>query len=139
MKMKIVACAVALVAAAPAFASNQQEMQCLAETIYHEARGESFDGQLAVAETVMNRVRAPGFPRTICGVVGQKGQFAPRKRISERAAFAKAVHVAQLAVEGKTGGVSGGATYFHTTKLSPSWSRGFTRTKKIGNHIFYRE
>lgn len=139
MKLKIVACAFALAVATPVLASGPQEVRCLAETVYHEARGESLDGQLAVAETVMNRVRAPSFPRTICGVVTQKGQFAPQKRIVEKAAFERALHVAQLAVDGRTGGVSGGATYFHTTKVSPSWSHRFTRTKKIGNHIFYRE
>lgn len=123
---------------APALASSAAELQCLAETVYHEARGEPYEGQLAVAETIMNRVHAKEFPTTICGVTRQPQQFAPRRKVGNKAAYDVAVRVARLAVAGQTGGAVKGATYFHTPAVSPSWSRKFTRTGRIGNHIFYK-
>ena len=95
MKLKLIAVALAIASATPALANGQQEIRCLAETVYHEARGESIDGQMAVAETVINRVRSGDFPRTICGVVRQPGQFAPKKKIAERAAYDRAVRMEQ--------------------------------------------
>lgn len=137
--MKSILLAVALAASAlPAHANRVAERKCLADTVYHEARGETHSGQLAVAETIMNRVRSSAFPKTICGVTRQKGQFAPNGRISERKAYAAARKVAEMAIQGRTGNIAGGATYFHTPAVSPGWARSFTRTGRIGNHIFYR-
>lgn len=119
-------------------AATSSQHRCLAEMIYFEARGESMQGQMAVAETILNRVKSPRFPKTVCAVTTQRGQFAPRTRISEPKAFQRAQQVASLALEGKTGNVANGATYFHTPAVSPSWSRQFTRVARIGNHIFYK-
>ena len=118
-----------------AFASSQK---CLADVVYAEARGESRTGQIAVAEVVMNRVGKHGFPGTVCGVTRQKGQFSPRARVSEGGAYQTAMNVAREVLQGSAPKVTNGATYFHTPAVSPSWSKRFTRTKKIGSHIFYR-
>lgn len=132
-----IALGLTLAATSPLMAS-QSDKRCLAEVIYHEARGESETGQMAVAEVVMNRTESPHFPKTVCGVVNQRGQFAPKKRISEQGAYRDAVRIANAVYEGKAPEVTQGATYFHTPAVRPSWSRRFTRTKQIGSHIFYR-
>lgn len=123
------------------------EFQCLAETLYFEARGESAKGQAAVAEVILNRVDSGRFPNTICGVVKQGNtgacQFSYNcgdnsRQISDRAAFARVQTVARRALEGAPRDLTDGATYFHTPAVRPDWSRRFVRTVQIDNHIFYR-
>ena len=134
--LRILLAAGALCAATPVFASSADK-KCLADVIYAEARGESRAGQVAVAEVVMNRVESPHFPKTVCSVVRQKGQFAPKARVSERAAYETAKAIANEVYEGRTHDATRGATYFHTPAVKPDWSHRFTRTAKIGSHIFY--
>lgn len=129
--------AFATLAGVPASASTT-DMKCLADIIYAEARGEGTAGQIAVGEVVMNRVESPHFPKTVCGVVTQRGQFAPRARVSEHATYEKVKAVAADVYAGKTRDATMGATYFHTPAVSPSWSRKFRRTTRIGSHIFYK-
>ena len=125
------------------------ELQCLAEAIYFESRGEPLEGQIAVAEVVLNRVDDRQFPKTVCGVTNQgvgsgRGcQFSyacdgnsdvmksavPRERAEK---------LAGLMLAGRARTVTDGATYFHTRSVRPSWSRKFARTAAIGHHIFYR-
>lgn len=127
---------------APAAEASQQKSsaarQCLADVVYAEARGETRQGQLAVAEVVMNRVGKSGFSGSVCGVVRQKGQFAPRVRVSENGAYKKALAVADDVLSGRAPKVTNGAMYFHTPAVKPSWSKRFKRTNRIGSHIFYR-
>lgn len=134
--------------ATPAAASSASELKCLADTLYFEARGEPVDGQKAVAEVILNRRDSGKFPSTICGVVKQgsnKGcQFSyncggKSRAIREKAAYARIHKIAQAALAGAPRDLTNGATYFHTTGVRPSWSRKFTRTTKIGRHIFYSE
>ena len=125
------------------------ELDCLAEAVYYEARSESAQGQMAVAEVVMNRVRSPHFPKTICGVVFQ-GQYrdtgcqftftcdgskrrAPRGEAWDRAR-AVALHVAM----GFNKPITNKATHYHTDYVDPYWSAGLVETAEIGTHIFYR-
>lgn len=130
--------------------ASQQEA-CLATAIYHEARGETLKGQFAVAEVILNRVASRKFPDTICGVVFQgvrEGRYGgcqfsfacDRKSDSlrNRAAADLARRIAQVMADGGHRGLTGGALYFHTTAVSPSWSRRFTQTTQIGAHLFYR-
>ncbi|MFB2531067.1 cell wall hydrolase [Paracoccus sp. p4-l81] len=133
-------------AAMQAGPGSEAELQCLAETLYFEARGESRRGQAAVAEVILNRVDSGRFPNTICGVVkqGRAGacQFSyncgsPRP-IRDMAAFARVQRVARDALAGGARELTGGATYFHTPAVSPPWSKRFVRTVRIDNHIFYR-
>lgn len=120
---------------------TSDSLQCLTEALYHEARGESVNGQRAVAEVILNRVDHPAFPRSVCGVVNQSGQFSYKGKVGkmrERAALYRAQKIAAEALAGAPRKLTGGATYFHTTHVKPSWAKRFTRTTKIGSHIFYR-
>ena len=119
---------------------SQRDLQCLAEALYFEARGEGAQGQRAVAEVILNRVDHPRFPKTVCGVVNQRGQFTYNKnaRIREKGTFARVQKVAHAALSGAPRTLTDGATYFHTGGVKPSWSRRFERTTRIGSHIFYR-
>lgn len=127
------------------------EMTCLAEAVYYEARGESRDGQRAVAEVVAKRAKTRGFPKSICGVVYQDAHRAGSCQFSfacdgishgrrDPAAWKRAVQVAEyeMAGAGRLENLTGSATYFHAQRVKPSWSKRFVRTVQIGNHIFYR-
>jgi hypothetical protein len=122
--------------------------QCLAEAVYFEARGESIEGQLAVAQVIMNRVADRRFPNSICGVVqqrtGRSCQFSyvcdsrsdePRERRSWGIARAIAMIAAQDAWQDLTQG----ATHFHATRVNPAWNDIYVRTKAVGSHVFYRK
>ena len=128
---------------------QKSEIDCLAEAVYYEARSEDATGQMAVAEVVMNRVKNPHFPKTVCGVVFQ-GQYrntgcqftftcdgsrrqAPRGQSWDRAR-AVALHVAM----GLNKPVTNKATHYHTDYVNPYWSAGLVETAEIGTHIFYR-
>lgn len=123
---------------------GQEALQCLAEAIYFEARGEGTKGMRAVAEVILNRVDNHRFPNSVCGVVYQKGQFS-YLRMSKRGIHNKAVYgrIQQIAFEAMSGAaprsLTDGATYFHTTSVRPDWSHRFTRTTRIGAHVFYRQ
>ncbi|WP_134678995.1 cell wall hydrolase [Paracoccus ravus] len=118
---------------------STSDLACLSEALYFEARGEGHKGQQAVAEVILNRVDHPKFPKSVCGVVNQKGQFTYKKgRIREQGAFNRAKKIAQAALQGAPRNLTNGATYFHTGAVKPSWSRKFERTTRIGSHTFYR-
>ena len=124
-------------------ASGDASWQCLAQAIYFEARGEPIDGQVAVAEVVLNRVSDRRFPSTVCGVTHQGCQFSyvcdgnsdvmksalPRSRAEKLAA---------LLIAGRARSVTDGATHFHTRSIRPDWSHRMVRTASIGHHYFYR-
>ncbi|MFT3808865.1 MAG: cell wall hydrolase [Micropepsaceae bacterium] len=128
------------------------EMTCLAEAVYYEARGESIEGQRAVAEVVLRRTKDHRFPSTVCGVVYQGAHKRNACQFSfacdgighgrrDRLAWKRAVEVAQYETTGDgrlTDSVSG-AQYFHTTRVNPPWAKRFIRTARIGTHIFYRQ
>ena len=120
------------------------EQDCLASAVYFEARGESLDGQLAVAEVVLNRAGSGRYPATICGVVTQPWQFSfvnatgripAADRSSE--AWRKAVAVARIAQAEATRLLPRNVLWYHADYVSPSWGRRLARNTKIGLHIFY--
>lgn len=123
------------------------EWQCLTEALYFEARGESLEGQIAVAEVILNRVDSPLYPRTVCGVVKQRGgggcQFSyvctGKKKMREKAAADLSGRIARAMLDGAPRILTAGATHFHTRGVKPSWSKRFARTAKIGAHLFYRQ
>ena len=118
---------------------NSSDLKCLSEALYFEARGEGQQGQRAVAEVILNRVDHPQFPKSVCGVVNQRGQFTyHRSRIREQGAFSRAQKIAKDALQGAPRNLTSGATYFHTRSVKPSWSRRYERTARIGSHTFYR-
>lgn len=120
-----------------------EDVVCLAENIYHEARGESTKGQQAVAHVTLNRVEDDRWPDNICDVVFQNKQFswtvhAPLK-IREPAAFERAVSVALNAIIGVSDDPTDGATfYFDHSRVTPRWSQSFDRVAVIGDHTFMR-
>lgn len=121
---------------------SSADVNCMAEALYHEARGEGTRGQAAVAEVILNRVDSGAFPSTVCGVVNQPSQFSytigGRKAIRNKAAYLRARSIAEAALAGAPRVLTGGATYFHTPAVRPAWSHRFQRTVQIGRHIFYR-
>lgn len=129
--------------------TSDKQWRCLAEALYHEARGESVKGQFAVAEVILNRVDSARFPDNVCAVVHQgtgrkyQCQFTYTcdgysDRISEKRAFERVSKVAYLMVKGAPRDLTDGATHYHTKAVNPKWSRKFPRTATIGVHHFYR-
>ena len=127
--------------------SGDAEWECLTEALYFEARGESLDGQIAVAEVILNRVDSPLYPRTVCGVVKQRGgggcQFSyvctGKKKMREKGAADLSGRIARAMLDGAPRILTAGATHFHTRGVKPSWSKRFSRTAAIGAHFFYRQ
>jgi N-acetylmuramoyl-L-alanine amidase len=122
-----------------------RQVRCLAEAVYYEAKGEPRRGQEAVAEVVATRVASRAYPNTFCGVVYQRTarvcQFSwacSARRAPHGPQWARANDIAERVVDGWRPGVATGATHFHATFVSPSWSRVYRRVAHIGGHVFYR-
>lgn len=119
------------------------EQHCLASAVYFEARGEPLEGQLAVAEVVLNRTRSGRYPDGICAVVRQPAQFSFVRRgaipRADRAspAWRRAVAVARIAQLGEPRMLADGVLWYHADYVSPSWGRRLARATRIGAHIFY--
>jgi len=118
-------------------------LDCLTEAIYFEARGEPWNGQLAVANVVLNRVNHPKFPQSICDVIQQKHQFSYYwdglpKTVQDPKAWHVAGQVAKMAMEGFVLDDIQNATFYHATHVRPKWSASFKETAQIGRHIFYK-
>lgn len=129
---------VAADAATPAAAAADSELDCLATAVWFESRGEALEGQLAVAQAVVNRARTGKWGKGICGVIRAPHQFnfvAARVQRST-ATFSTALAVARIAVAGLWHDVAEGAHSFHSARFNPRWR--LTRVAKIGNHVFYR-
>jgi spore germination cell wall hydrolase CwlJ-like protein len=128
-------------------ADHARDTQCLAQAVYYEARGESPSGQAAVAQVVLNRVRHPAFPKTICGVVfqhvGDDCQFSfacngAMRQPLDRASWRRATIVADRALSGAVMAEVGAATHFQAARSTSGWAGGLARVAQIGEHIFYR-
>ena len=128
------------------FATNaplDQQTNCLATAVYFEARGESVEGQLAVARVVMNRAASGRYPSDWCSVVKQPAQFSfvrhgefPQAD-TDCAAWKKAEAVAELAVANIVPSVASNVLWYHADYVAPSWRHGLTEVQQIGAHIFY--
>ncbi|MEM8753896.1 MAG: cell wall hydrolase [Pseudomonadota bacterium] len=130
-------------------AGNEAAWRCLTEAIYFEARGETTKGQFAVAEVILNRVDAKRWPDSVCGVVTQGTgrkyacQFTytcdgKAEIVANKDAFVKAAKIAKVMLNGQSRTLTDNATHYHTTAVSPRWSKKLERTTQIGVHIFYR-
>jgi N-acetylmuramoyl-L-alanine amidase len=129
-----------------------QDLRCLAENIYFEARGEPLNGQYAIAEVTMNRLASPHFPKTICEVVHDTRWDRVRRRLvahfswtslefkSEPTgpAWDQAMQVATAVYDQTYMPVVPNALFFHATYVNPYWAKSKRVVAKIGNHIFYR-
>lgn len=118
------------------------EAECLATAVYFESKGEPLDGQLAVAQVIVNRVEDGRFGRDICAVVKAPRQFSFVKGNSlpeptNRAAWETAKAVALIAISGSWPEIAPDATHFHATRVNPGW-KNLRRVATVGQHVFYR-
>lgn len=129
--------------------AKSKDLQCLSEALYFEARGESVKGQFAVAEVILNRVDSPQYPNSVCGVIHQgtgkkfQCQFTyscdgHKEVVNDATSWDRVQKVAGMMLEGADRPLTKGATHYHTTAVSPRWSRVFPPTTTIGVHRFYR-
>lgn len=127
------------------------EERCLAEAMYYEARGEGVEGEKAIAEVVFHRMKAPGYPHSVCGVVyqgagsGHGCQFSfacsgEMLQTKNWTAWARAKRLAVRIVTGvdQLGNETADAISFHAVDVEPGWRDRLVKTIQIGNHIFYR-
>lgn len=123
--------------------NQDSEQDCLAKAIYFEARGESLEGQLAVAEVILNRAASGVYPATICGVVTQPAQFSfirggrfPSLDKSNPL-WHRSQAIAEIARKRLATQVAPNVLWYHADYVAPSWGRRLTRFAQIGTHIFY--
>ncbi len=127
---------------------QSRDLECLTQAVYYEARGEPRSGQAAVAQVILNRVRHPAFPKSVCGVVFQGAQIGgcqfsfacdgqPHHPL-ENAAWRRAESVAAKALDGQVMAEVGDATHFHVASSGSNFSAGLLKVAQIGAHVFYR-
>ncbi|KKC41517.1 hypothetical protein WH87_00695 [Devosia epidermidihirudinis] len=131
-------------------AASDKELWCLATAIYFEARGESYRGQVAVAQVVLNRVKDHRYPDTICGVVYQNQhrrnacQFSFAcdgipEVINDRTSWAQAQDIAAKFTNGELYLTEvADSTHYHATYVSPAWAPRMEKVTQIGLHVFYK-
>jgi spore germination cell wall hydrolase CwlJ-like protein len=128
---------------------RSRALECLTEAVYYEAATEPLEGQRAVAQVVLNRVRHPAFPKSVCGVVYQGSerttgcQFTftcdgALTRAPLAALWKQAKDVAQAALEGAVYAPVGWSTHYHANYVVPYWSSSLVKDAVVGHHIFYR-
>lgn len=123
-----------------------EQANCIAVAVYHEARGETVEGQLAVAKVIMNRAASGRYPGSWCEVVKQPWQFSfvsPRTgefpyTDQSSDAWRRAVGITRLAIGNVVPSLTNDVLWYHADYVAPSWGRRLTRVEKIGAHIFYR-
>lgn len=120
-----------------------EESACLAKAVYFEARGESLEGQLAVAKVILNRARSGIYPDSICKVVTQRSQFSFVRRgrfpaVNESSdCWRKANAIAYIARNDLAESIPSNVLWYHASYVSPPWRRSLTAVAQIGAHIFY--
>lgn len=130
-------------------AEREKAATCLANAVYYEANGEPLSGQRAVAQVVLNRLRHPRFPKTICEVVYQGSerptgcQFSftcdgSLARAPNPVRYKAAMGVANAALDGWVSVAAGQATHYHTLYVFPKWAPELPKLAVVGHHIFYR-
>jgi len=128
---------------------DTQEGHCLTQAVYFEARSEPLEGQLAVAQVVLNRVKAGNYPDSICGVVFQNQHIRNRCQFSfacdglsdkpyNPASWEIARRVSYIALSGHWDDITKSATHYHAYYVSPGWAARLEETGTFGSHIFYR-
>lgn len=114
----------------------KSEVECLAAVIYHEARGESLEGQIAVGQVVLNRKKSRAYPNNICKVAFQPHQFTDLKRVKYDK---KTLKLAKRIMKGAVDVVTD-ATHYHAWHVQPKWASSprMTYRGQIGDHLFYK-
>jgi N-acetylmuramoyl-L-alanine amidase len=122
---------------------DEAEVQCVAEAVYHEARGTSETSQEAVAHVIVNRAENEDFPNDVCAVVKDGCQFSyecdgKSEAMTEPEAREEAIESAEAVLGGATPDPTRGALYYHNRSVRPAWANEFHVTAKIGGQTFYR-
>jgi len=128
---------------------HERALTCLAQAVYYEAAGEGVDGERAVAQVVLNRMRHPGYPASVCGVVYQGAdrttgcQFTfacdgSLLRTPVPSLWTRARKIAEDALTGHVFAPVGHATHYHADYVLPYWADSLDKSVQIGRHIFYR-
>ena len=129
--------------------SRSRAVECLTQAVYYEAASEGADGERAVAQVILNRMRHPAYPSTVCGVVYQ-GSEKPTgcqftftcdgslARLPVPSLWKQARQVAEQALAGKVFAPVGHATHYHADFVLPYWADSLDKSVQLGRHIFYR-
>lgn len=131
---------------------NKQELRCLAENVFFEARGEGVEEQMFVASVTLNRVKDKRWPNTICGVVYQPHQFSWTKdkrffgkadtflqnSVLDRKAMANIIEQSGLAMSGLLNDYTGGADHYHRKDVKPVWRKSLELAFVADTHIYYK-
>ena len=121
-----------------------EEANCLATAVYFESKGEPLEGQLAVAQVVMNRAASGRYPASLCGVVKQHAQFSFVRNgafpslNSSCDGWRKARAIARIAQKHMVATVPADVLWYHANYVAPHWRQALVRVEQIGAHIFYR-
>ena len=129
--------------------ARARALECLTSAIYYESASESAEGQAAVAQVILNRVRHPAFPASVCAVIYQGStlrtgcQFSytcdgSLQRVPSRRVWEQARAVAEAALSGAVYAPVGLATHYHTDQVVPYWAPSLAKSIQVGAHIFYR-
>ena len=129
--------------------SRDRALECLTQAVYYEAASEGLDGGRAVAQVVLNRMRHPAYPSTVCGVVYQGSerpigcQFTftcdgSLARMPVQSLWKQSQKIAEQALAGKVFAPLGHATHYHADYVLPYWADSLDKSIQIGRHIFYR-
>lgn len=138
-------------------AYSEQDLNCLAANIYHEARGESLQGQQAVAAVTINRVKSKKYPKTVCAVVEQRRQFSWLNNLTKKAvvdirnnglklkkplevlAYQRSLKVAKTALESNLNVLPQRTLWYHADYVNPAWNKNLIKVKTVGKHVFYQD
>jgi hypothetical protein len=131
-------------------AEGDAEWECMTQALYFEARGEPLEGQIAVAEVILNRRDSGRYPSTVCGVVeqgtGEKWmcQFSYfcdglSDEVTDERSWEQLGRVARVMLDGAPRELTDGAMFYHTKAVDPYWSDEFFETAEIGAHLFYTD
>lgn len=134
----------------PEVLNSSQDFNCLAQAVYFEARGEPIEGQLAVAQVVLNRVKSSRYPNKVCAVVFQNEKRRHRCQFSfacdgksdrprHLGSWGQAKKISLIAVQGLWQDLSLEATHYHANYVSPKWSASLKPTVQYGAHYFYKD
>ena len=129
--------------------ARAQALECLASAVYYEAGSQDDDGERAVAQVVLNRVRHPAFPASVCGVVYQGSTRATgcqftftcdgsMNRQPDADGWKRAYRIAEAALAGSVYAPVGFATHYHANYVVPYWASTLAKNAVVGAHIFYR-
>ncbi len=127
---------------------TKEDLSCLAEALYFEARGTTLDGERAVGEVILNRASDSRFPDTVCGVIDQRFrgscQFSyrcdsiPNDVYNEPASLAQARAISLELLVNRGEDITNGALFFHAASMRPGWFATLSPRGRFGGNIFYR-